>query len=103
MPAFFIDGPKCANGIAHCPPAATAPCCFRRFIAPVLRQIGERLMALHARISFDNALALAQASGLACANDPATIEAGLTQAIGSPPTEFEVLNIPTHSTSVFVE
>lgn len=52
--------------------------------------------------SFDNALALAQASGLAYAPDAATIKAGLKEAFGSQPTDFVVLNIPANSTSVFV-
>jgi triacylglycerol lipase len=52
--------------------------------------------------SFNNALALAQASGLAYADDPAAITAGLTQAFGSAPNNLQILAIPEHDTSVFV-
>jgi triacylglycerol lipase len=60
------------------------------------------LLAKTSTHSLNNALALAQASGLAYDDDSAAIKAGLTQAIGSQPTEFEMLDIPTHSTIVFV-
>ena len=61
-------------------------------------------MALNPRVtkrSFENAFAMAQASGLAYA-DEAAIREGIVEAIGAPLRDFRIFAIPTQGTSVFL-